>query len=260
MNYQYRWYYAMFIFIGMIGWGYLYDLSPACSQLTDLKETEKRLQEKLMHLQQYAHVSTPLIAISQDKQPDIMAMLLNAAQFCGLTVNSITLPMPRLIRVVAVGEYAQMVQFAEALLKQKKPLLIRNFVYQRNQQHTLTMTMELAIYDGMVDEKPLANFSHALDVFQDPFCGAQAFTMINEHDLYRYSIQQIKMLGYLQQAGLKVALIALPNNTMMDVQVGSEIGSEKAIVTQLSDHDVTLMLPSGLQARIQMEKDINHAV
>lgn len=258
MKYRYRWYYVAVMIIALCGFSYWYDFEEAWTALGDLKIAEAHLQEKLIHLQQYVQQSPPL-TLMHDKQSDLMTAIVNTAQFCGLTVQSMTLMMPKLIRIVAEGEYAQLVQFADKLSQQKKPLLIRNFTYQKNQSQKLLMTLELAVYDGMVNLAPLLNHDHALTAIADPFCGSQAITFITPPDLSRYAIGQIKMLGCLQQASRKTAMIALPDHTMADVEVGAEIGVEKAIVVQIKDHEMILRLPNGTETHMRMSEE-NHDV
>ena len=49
-----------------------------------------------------------------------------------------------------------------------------------------------------------------------------------------FSIREIKMVGYIKKKEKLYGVVALPSKELMDVSLGEVIGSERAVITQLT--------------------------
>lgn len=257
MKYQYRWYYAAVVSVAVMILVYVYDLKPAISRLTSMRQSEARTSKKLKIyrkkiVKQPVNETKNLVHSIESSTylSDILA-LVSVSGMVMQTVNLSKRPSQdddiELIHLVALGQFHQATAFFYAIARQTYPVLITNFSYKKNDKNIFSMTMDVLVWKENASFFLIENDKiKVLPGPHNPFCGAENAVIDHENDvsaLQSFALARLKMQGYLQQGERHLALILLPNNSLVAVQNGAVIGKEHAIITEIFRDHTQFLLP-----------------
>jgi hypothetical protein len=250
MQYKYRWYYAVGISFSFLIAGFFYDEAPRWIQMTALQEKERKIREELLHLKQFvsrypAEVDEVLHShgLKDNIQPIYWEDIFTLAYESGLAIQSFNLlPQPLLglhninkVRLVMRGDFLQMVAFMEAITKQanSKVIVVTDFSYKFSPQKKFIINMDVML----VQNKLPMTVAHQSINYKayNPFCGsAKDITYHYDiEELQRISLDQIKMIGYLQQTSHVSAIVASPSGGVFSIDLNTKLGVEQGVVIDI---------------------------
>lgn len=256
MKYKYRFAYTFFISVTISFLWVYYDTQPMAMQIMRLRQTENEFSKKLIDLKKISRARDKKNSyLKKDSQTDFSAALVTLARLHGLVLESAEFPLPKKvgnldvlpIHLIASGHFINLVSFITAMMEQKYPAMLTDFSIKLQDKNTLLMRMNILL----LARENADDFGqvHRKAVHYDPFCGTEnsldvlANQQRNLSLLQSASISQFKMVGYIQQGGQMTAMILLPDNTALDLRIGSVIGKERAVVIAIHRDRITLLLP-----------------
>ena len=260
-NFRYRWCYALIITVVLIMVGYLYVLKPQIVELSALREQEKQLKAELsslQHVEKNIAGSASMLASPSIGKMDLLSLLPTLARLHGVNLRFIRIKAGAMqptnetrMSVMVEGEFTLLLRFVFSLTEQVQDLLIESFSYQVSKQRTLQLALELYKSPRVTSSTKFK--AETITTMQNPFCLAfDNAAHVHAHDalgVSMFSIKQMKMTGYLSQGGREEALLVLPTGAIVEVSVGDELGSEKALITGIQADHVGLVV-SGRQDAI----------
>lgn len=264
MQYKYRWWYVLSLISGLFIGAYFYVLHPIASSLKQLREMEKNLVETL---------SSTKTAFKQSRSPslstetaiasaslDVISALFRLIHQHGLEMVS-TYQIAQetdaelTLNISLRGHFTQLNDFLFALHRYIYPMRITTFSYEMDKEATLLLKATIVIL------KTPEHFSRIMPkrqqvVMQFPFCTSPGFlsATINEGSKKRlaYSVALLKTAGFLRQGTRHEALLRLPTQEVVAVEVGMLVGEESALIEKIDGNQVSVRLPDGKQMILKM--------
>lgn len=258
-HYQWRWIYLAIINSLLLAMSCVYDFQPMLAQINELNQREviliKKLSiEKSLH-KKHQRSKNKVLAKKTiwSKIQDINAR----AHITGLQIRSMNfLPSKNAayvrLHLVAEADFAQWYAFILHLQKLDHYISIQDFSCKLNEKNKLVFISYMLLYDNHVypsyvkyaESKGVHNLFCVLDsVFAETS---------DSVDLYSVPIQQIKMVGYLQDQRHHQALILLPNQMMLSVMTGMRIGKERAKIIEIHKDKMIATFPDAKRIELQL--------
>lgn len=269
MKYKYRWLYAIPASAAMMIGGIYYDIQPGLAQLANLHEIEMGITKELSRFKQFAVQKAAASAGTEAKsferygsQADSLSDLLSLAHLQGLTIQSVNFSPSRqfniintgvnrevntgAIHLVTQGDFSQIYSFIFMISRQPHPIFITDFLYKSTEQDKFLFAMNVVSFKSNTQHFQ-ANKSHEdLSQMQNPFCSAANLVeMSDKNDLAKLksiSMHQLKMVGYFQQGTRSQALVMAPTGIVSEVGIGSVLGKEGGMVTEIERDCVVVVL------------------
>jgi|GEM_PF-5028020 len=157
--------------------------------------------------------------------------LYSLAQLSGLTVRLIKPAESkqflnkkvRVIEISMVGTLAQMDLFFDELTQSSLPLLATQFDLYRHVDGTWRILLTLMSFSS-------ESFSNDVKSVDAQF----------EDLLTIFSPSQMRFVGIIEQGSIRWALVKLPNEKTMPVQIGTILGPEKNTIIDIQEHCILL--------------------
>jgi len=129
------------------------------------------------------------------------------------------------VKVSAVGSLSQLEFFLYRVVRARLPVSLRNFSL-----HWIDNNWRIILY---------------FTVFVSPATELSVHTKVKDHfslvELQGlFPLKQIRYAGFIGGHGLQWAMVKLPNEKMLFIQVGSMLGVEKANVTKITNQEIQL--------------------
>jgi len=238
--------------------GYFLELKPALLQLNSLRQTANTKQKNLGSVRtQFEKRITQSGSSSgrdyTDKNGVFISALIALAESSGLSVESaLHLNSDNRLQLKMLGSYNGLLIFVHELRLQKAIVYIEDFEIKLLHNGQLRMTLDVIASMPIATEQPINFINDRATYSQAPFCHPSDRLIAQSIDMskvaYRYSIEQMKMLGFLHTSKHAYALLALPDGNAIQATVGDDIGLEHAIVR--------VILPGKLQLNVKNNKYI----
>lgn len=265
MKYKYRWLYAIPASAAMMIGGIYYDIQPGLAQLANLHEIEMGTTKELSRFKQFAVQKAAASAGTEAKsfkrygsQADSLSDLLSLAHLQGLTIQSVNFAPSRqfniintgvnteAIHLVTQGDFSQIYSFIFMISRQPHPILITDFLYKSTEQNKFLFAMNVVSFKSNTQHFQTNKSHEDLSQMQNPFCpAANLVEMSNKNDLAKLksiSMDQLKMVGYFQQGIRSQALVMAPTGIVSEVGIGSVLGKEGGMVTEIKRDCVVVVL------------------
>ncbi|TAK78358.1 MAG: hypothetical protein EPO11_01320, partial [Gammaproteobacteria bacterium] len=136
--------------------------------------------------------------------------------------------------------------FIWQLIHQVPSVALQNFSYQSTETDQFIFTMNIVLLKSPVDVQSVKFVQ-----MNNPFCRYETA----KNDVVRAQsvvLEQIKMVGYLQQGERNQALLLLPTGAVIAVDPGAIVGKEKGTVTDIQSEKVIITLPHQKQFILEM--------
>lgn len=266
-----------FIVLGVvIGLGIVTLLMPTYFQFQEKKlflkkliirfEAEKNLiqeQKNLMHkvelLQKNLASDTQLHHLNDAELINTILYIINLN---GLTVELIQ-PDEKIhqynldtisIHLITNGKFQQFIAFISLLKQYHLPVVLTNFRLEAKIHNKIQIDMRLLGF-FLINLK--LNHSNPIDCQKNQFasCKSDPFVShfepsfvftdewkLEDDQLSKVSIYQIKYIGFFQKYHEQRALVMLPNGKVVEVNAKTKIGLEKANLSQLCEQDLIFTL------------------
>lgn len=255
MHYKYRWVYAFLISLFLLLSAYGYDFAPIAHQMIAMQQEEQQLKEKLTAHKQRAMLLPAKVARSAYSSLNAMADLMLQIQLSGLIAKSVkvisaTSTTETRLQLVLLGGFQQILAFIGALNNFADLAMILDFSCKLAEQQQLMLSLDLVLVAKNNLPEIIKQRTNIPRIKQyNPFCGATNNNDLNvDNELIMTQsmpITLMKMVGYWQQGHHHQALLLLPNNRMIAVNVGDVIGSERMTVTAIEADAISFASPQA---------------
>lgn len=234
-HYQYRWVYAGMVFIFILVFGFFYDIKPLKNQLNHLTKNKNQLTKQLSMLRISEKNKTKPPSFTIIKPSESMTQFLELVHGSGITLVAMHAGETDSTNFNFKGDYLQLSSFMLNAHQQLPALLIKNFSYEVADQNKLMLSIQVE-FAQMIEAQTRQPIQKKLA--HNPFCQT-AFISAN---LQKYSVKQLKMVGFLQENERQAALILLPDHQMILAQVGTYLGKERGLVRAINNQQVLILL------------------
>lgn len=269
MKYKYRWYYALLLCIFISSFSYVYDFKPKVDQFFELQEQEKKMALRATIMQRTSlsrsakkNCSTKGTCSFEDdarvlKIPEtstaFFSYLFLLATNDGLKVQSLVFHKNAKtldLYLRASANFRALLRFNHSL-QNIYPIHVMNFAYQL-QQGQILIEMEFNRTEGLIAWQQIKDdFVPHVKPSNNPFC-TEDFFMTHSNALSTTPIDQMKMIGFMQQGTRAQALILLPNQQIVSLKKEMFIGVEHAQIKTIDATKIVLQLIDKKQKQIRM--------
>ncbi len=248
LQHRYRWVYA-FAFSGVIFLlSFFYDVQPSWSKLKHLNNAKKSLQRKLAG-HPFVH---PVVMSKPPSSTEVLSDLFRLANEKGIQLQSVKVTSPTATFMLQ-GDFQQLTSFIGQLTQSMGHLLLLDFSYKSIDANHFALMMTVLMTKNNLSNSPPVPFSL---LSYNPFCLAGNVENLNAQNAliraHMIPIEQIKMVGYLQQGERHQALLLLPEGLVVAVEQGMEVGKEKGVVMTVQAENVVVRLPDKRQLIITL--------
>jgi len=231
---------------------YFYDIKPGYSRITMLKLKQAQLcgvlasrKERLLEKQK--HDFNNMAESASQSDMELLSYVTGLAGKSSVRLVSYAFKKTSL-NFIFEGDYSWAANFMEELLRSFNVEDIQHLSYKKNKK--LELNLNLAAFPVLSSSKGKISIK-----LKNHFCSkGQTFTVPEDQKhtfKFFYSVNDLKMAGYLHAENYHLALVALPDETVVDVSVGSLLGKERGKVTEINENDITILLPGGAIYRIR---------
>lgn len=272
MKYSHRWYYVTCIFVLLI----ILLIASASSHIAKIFELRKSVVVLEQRLAQLAHVAKTVVeqqAVTKEMLTSytLLPTLSQLVNLSGLTLTTANMLAPVSIgmkhwkvHVVVTGSYRQMTELLLLLDKQSFAVLLLNFTYHPIAMNKLMLDAELLVLANCHDIPtviPASFETLALrqaqgfapqderSVIYNPFCISsklpQAIASITE--LTKFPLDQLRMIGYYHWDDDNQALMLLPNNHVVAIKAGDQIGASFSKVINIDQSKIIVSTGRDMQ-------------
>lgn len=260
MQYKYRWYYAVGIFISVITIGIFYFIMPKWNEAEVLRATDEQLSLDLSAVKQFAVQRNENVTIKH-LQPEQMAEIAALAHTNGVMVQSIHLlgrqsleaaPMDT-IHLTASGDFIHITQFLFAMIDHFDMSAVTDFLYKAERRDEYLFNLNVILWENGRRQPISHDRLERAVVMHAPFCfNANEIFQQNDADaLQQVPLDQIKMIGYLRFGDRVTGIVFLPSGAAFDVQPGTLLGLEQGVVLTVERDHMLIKLPS-MQRKLMM--------
>lgn len=255
-HFQYRWVYSVSIILIVSVSGYFIYLQ---SDLAALNELQRQLQFLTQHL---AQPSTQ--KISPSKSTGSLSTLMQLIQSTGLLTQSVNIKPLQLnflqgmeIQLTMLGGFQQWQLFSTIITQENYPVFIKNYFFKLARNGSLTLNATLFYFaHGIPIQMPQNNLS---PLRMNPFCHPEPSMPLIQPSLSEQTraitIKQMHLVGFLKANQNQYAFIQLPNNRLINATLGSVLGYEKAVITNIANDHIVFSTLAKQRIVLSLEKN-----
>lgn len=261
-RYKNRFLYALSLCLLIHLFAYCYYIQPEYQLLSELKYKQNTLQNKrlmqkpILNEEKNEHEILDLTSHETTKR---LALLLNQVHLQGLKLEVLShLPdtteqkNSSMFSLTLKGSYQALVAFFHALYNEKLGFYIGNFTMEKQDQKEVIFKADFLQGDQSESQKAL--MSNEVAKYVSPFCQEGQGNLNQVEIIKKISIQQMRMVGYLQKEKEQVAFLLLPDWTLASVEIGDVIGLENAKVSEITENETRLHLPDQQEKILIMHR------
>jgi Pilus assembly protein, PilP len=241
MQYKFRWIYAGLLAILIFVSGFFYYLYPLINHIFLLKKEILALPiapAKHFHLKsinQYTtknkdQLLTDLIALIEMNQ-----LKIHAIDFLNGTFEN---DHRQRLHLRLEGKFISLKQFIFAMNKTTPEIILTNFMFAMNPDKNLGIEIELLL---LKPQDVLPSPLNDVHITKNDTLFCDHADQFKQEDTSFISINQMKMVGFIQQGAHISALILLPTAQVIMANTLQILGKEKARVTTITKHRITFV-------------------
>lgn len=242
---------------GLLALTYIYFIIPNQGELQTLRYVEAGLAQQVDVARQ--RIMQQGLMAKQNQQPNIdnsihfLTDISMLSQINRLNLLSIaSLQEKNKIKMQLTGNYTDMLMFMTALSNQAHLLSVSDFAIKPLKSSDLQLAIDLTLVNP--SGKFLIVQPPRTIITKNVFCSADSLRVHTLESEFIFTVQQIKMVGYMNVSGSASAFIELPDRTEHQVEYGSIIGLERAHVIAILDDQIKLKSPDGKIHIIVMQR------
>lgn len=275
MHYRYRWFYAAAISLLLAASGYYEIIKPGLHQLFLLNMTENDLTEKIRLSKRLGSQTSIKPNSKQGVRQESHQMefnwlydLIARMHVSGLSVETINIVPAQLqrqtngsmARLVVHGDFLQLMSLLFDTSKGDFSTRLQDFDIKVTEQDKLRVTMNVlpSAYHFQYDDTSLLNTHTDGQEMRNSFCLPKKIdSAARANDLGELSkvpLELIRMVGYMQQGERNEALVLLPDNNVIAVELRSVIGKEHGVVAAIQHNHILVKLPDGKKWEITLSQ------
>jgi hypothetical protein len=146
------------------------------------------------------------------------------------------------LQFILEGEFFNIKHFLD-FLNDANMVMIQDFSIKQTDDNLLLIL--LVNMNPIYPNLNLVGPNKSLTKIYNPFCNARCNDIHNLNtDANVYSIKNMRMIGYLSKKGLSRALILLPNEKIIIVNIGDEMGIEHLKIEHIKPNSIALLSKS----------------
>lgn len=212
MQYKYRWFYALAAVFLIVFGGYYFDFQPLFEKHAKLIKQEKRLLNRLKSFKPISNQPSLIVSSATLNDTELLAELNIFAHLNNVTLVAAKHIKMKTVELVLQGSFDQLALFAETI-NHSGTMMLLEFACHKMPVEKMEMTMQVIVLPYSISK--LSSKKNNIAVYA------------NEE---MFLLTQMKMTGMLRQGKRLVALVALPSQRVIAVNVGSRIGKEQGVV------------------------------
>lgn len=262
MSILFRWRLAavMMIFITSIAMGCWMDVrflieyrAEKTIRLNQLAEKKKVLARfmRQMPVQQKKFSYASISEFISDLQSILQRSGLIAQTLTLSSYSEHELPETLNIQLNAIGRFQQGAEFIQALALLPISVAVRSYSYQpQTASGKAVWRWELQAFMSV----PSSRHQSKWRVHDSIFCGeSQALKDSRLNQAATVPVKKLKIIGYLADGDRQAVLVSTPANDVTLAARGDIIGSEHALITNVSPKQITLLMPNNKNMIMNVE-------
>lgn len=227
------------------------------SQWKDLKKTESQLQVEIERNKERKlanAITNKTLPFRSSSIKNYLPTLYSVAQNSGVQVKKLhVLPSQKMagqlipfLELVAMGGFSEISHFLSALHNNFSIYLMTDLSLDVVRDNLLELKVKILFIESAKMERSVVMF----DELSSPFClsSTQVPVFGNVNNLEKkpqaYKLIYLKQVGLIQVNKKEKSLIRLPDNQIIEAEVGDVLGREHAIVMQITKTETQLLLPN----------------
>lgn len=157
----------------------------------------------------------------------------------GLTLKQMTFH-SSMLHAAFQGDFGRVVAFLQRFHREEQLPLMGDFSYHAGGKVEMDFLgpSELSSVVKSIENKNVL-------VFSSPFCNeSSSLSMLGAtvEKAKHYSIKLMRMVGYLEQGERKLALVQLPDSSLIEVLPNMMLGRERAMVKDINEKQLVVLL------------------
>jgi hypothetical protein len=260
MHYNYRYWYAMGVFLLINTFAYFIVLHPEQQDLTQLSELTRQSTLQLTALKKFAQEqkndASLFTALAPPNKFDFFNLISTLAHQSNVAIQSINMELPASLtikmHVVTQGEFSSLIYFALSLLNQPRAIFVSHFSFHVVPSQPLLLSLDLFTMQNNIDLPPPPPFPISLSPTQNPFCQPNHSQPVST--ILTTPLAQMRMTGYLAQGNRKLALMTLPTGEVISVEEGMVVGKELGVVKKVGRSEVVVVVGDGVVKILALEE------
>jgi hypothetical protein len=263
MQYKYRWWYVLVIILVGIAIVFFFVVVPCIDDLHTMQASEQKLAVDLL-AQKQAVAKFHEQSIGKNKQAYSLEEMFARMYASGLSVQEVSVTARRsfyfasieVVHVVAAGDVAALSAFLFPVLPSKLGVIVEDFSYRVSPSRQMIVTMNLVDWQSDIELAGMTRLAYSAEHL--PFCVSDAELphLSRTEEILAVPLDQINMVGRLQQANRVVALVSTPMGIFFDVEQGSILGKERGRVKTINQDRIVIVVRG--QERIIKMRDKQH--
>lgn len=263
MLYQYRWYCAAVI-AGIISFiGYALDSQPNYNNLLKLQVDYQQLSEQVafyqkQQLNKHGIRSMREVVMEEGMYSlsDVLATLSLIEHNSNVRIQSITHLSSgthhqlnfKKVQLLVNGSFEEIYSFIHLL--SNYPLVILDFNYHAKTANQVVLLLDVLV----ILNKMVLNTHYPVrpTKLYNPLCKVNYFRS-NHDELSKLSLRKMKMVGFIERAKQKIALLAAENHVVLDLKQGDRAGVERGVINEIRSDRIIFLLPNQEKIILKME-------
>jgi hypothetical protein len=237
--YYYRWWLAVGVNTLLLLFAFMVDIRPLYQAGYDLKNEEKRIIQAIQRLQKEKSRPKQILVPKKKNEVERANEITSLALASGLVLQQITVH-SSMLHTQIQGDFARVVDFLRRF-NGEVGLLAGDFSYHAGGKVEMDFLMSSVSSQASIIKAP-AEF-----VYISPFCDEAdtlSVSLRQKDKAGRFSIRLMRMMGYIEQGDRKLALVQLPDGSLIEVFPKVIIGKEQAVVSEINENQFAVLLPN----------------